>query len=170
MSFDEHNKYIYYKVVDQPGLSADTLQTRAAYFMKTAYPKIRIDKKSTTGNIIGQGIFVVYSGTAIVKSQDGQISYTCYIECKDQKYRYWLTDFVYTPYKIDRYGNSVPVLGGDIPLEDTKRLDKKQSDNYLNQAGAFSKLFGDKLKQYILKVSAAPPKEAKKKVIDTKNW
>jgi hypothetical protein len=170
LSFNEHNKYIYYHVVDQPGSPVDTLQARALYFLKTAYPKIKIDKGSTAANITANGIFLVYSGTAIVKTQDGQISYSCSIECKDQKYRYWLTDFVYTAYKTDRYGNSVPELGADVALEDTKKLDKKQADNYLNQAGAFSAQFGDKLKQYMLKLSAAPPKEAKKKVINTKDW
>ena len=170
LSFDEHNKYIYYHVVDQPGSIVDTLQTRALYFLKTAYPGIKVNKSSTPANITGNGIFLVYSSTAIVKTQDGQISYTCNIECKDQKYRYWLTNFVYTPYKTDRYGNSVPEPGSDVALENTKKLDKKQADNYLNQAGAFSKQFGDKLKQYMLKISAAPPKEVKKKVINTKDW
>jgi hypothetical protein len=160
LSFNEQNKYIYYHVVEQPGSTVDTLQTRALYFLKSAYPKTRIDKSSEPANITGNGIFLVYSGTTLVKSQDGQISYSCTIECKDQKYRYWLTDFVYTPYKTDRYGNSVPELGGDIALENAKKFNKGQADNYLNQAGAFSKQFGDKLKQYMLKVSSATPIEA----------
>jgi len=170
LSFDEHNKYIYYKVVDEPGLGLDTLQTRALYFLKTAYPKIKVDKTSTAANIIGSGVFLIYNGTAVVKTQDGQISYSCYIECKDQKYRFWLTDFVYTPYKTDRYGNSVPVPGGDIVLENSSKFDKKQLDNCLNQVGTFSKQFGDKLKQYMVRVSAAPPKQEKKKVVNTKDW
>jgi len=171
LSFDEHNKYIYYQVVDQPGLSIDTLQDRALYFAKTAYPKNTVKKGETSGNYTGTGKFLIVSGLAVAKHIDGEINYTYYIECKDQKYRYWLTDFVFTPYKVDRYGNSVPEQGVDIPLESgLSKLDKKQSDSYLNQAGAFSKQFGDKLKAYMIKASALPPKEIKKKVISTKDW
>lgn len=170
LAIDEHNKYIYYKIVEQPGLVADTLQTRALYFLKTTYPKIKIDKRSTAAKISGKGMFLVYSGAAIVKTQDGEISYSCTIECKDQRYRYWVTDFEYTPYKTDRYGNSVPVPGAGVALENGAKFDKKQLDGYLNQAGSFSNKFGDELKRYMAKVSVAPAKETKKKVINTKDW
>jgi hypothetical protein len=170
LSFDEQNRYIYYQVVNQPGLSVDTLQARALYFLKAAYPKDKIKQGETPADITGTGKFLVLSGITLVKHEDGEILYSYTIECKDQKYRFWLTGFEFTPYKTDRYGNSVPEPGIEIKLEDgLSKLDKKQLDDYLNQTGAFSKEFGDKLKKYMLNISAAPPKEVKKKVI-TKDW
>jgi len=170
LSFNEQNKYIYYQVVQQPGSTADTLQSRALYFLQKAYPKNKIKQGETSGNFTGTGQFLILSGIATVKHVDGEINYTYYIECKDQKYRYWLTDFVFTPYKVDRYGNSVPEPGIDIPMETAStKLDKKQAENYLNQIGAYSKQFGEALKHYMLK-PAALPKEEKKKVISTKDW
>jgi len=169
LSFNEQNKYIYYQVVEQPGLITDTLQDRALYFLKTAYPKNKIEKAQTSGNYTGTGKFLILSG-ALVKHVDGEINYTFYIECKDQKYRYWLTDFVFTPYKVDRYGNSIPQAGIDVPLENSaSKMDKTELDKCLDQAGTFSKQFGDQLKVFMIKASALPKTE-KKKVINTKDW
>ncbi|WP_183573895.1 DUF4468 domain-containing protein [Mucilaginibacter sp. X5P1] len=170
LAFNEQNKYMYYQVVGQPGVITDTLNDRALYFLEKAYPKNTIKKGETSGNYTGTGKFLVVSGLTMAKHIEGEVNYTYYIECKDQKYRYWLTDFVFTPYKVDRYGNSVPQEGIDIPLESaTTKLDKKQVDSYLDQIGTYGKAFGDKLKYYILK-PAALPKETKKKVISTKDW
>jgi hypothetical protein len=169
LSFNEQNKYIYYQVVDQPGLVTDSLQARAAFFLSSAYPKNKVNKGEPMGTFAGSGSFLVTNGT-LVKHVDGEISYSFFIECKDQKYRYWLTDFVFTPYKTDRYGNSVPEVGINVPLESgASKLDKGQLNTYLDQAGSLSKQFGDRLKQYIVKVSALPKNE-KKKVINTKDW
>ena len=170
LAFNEQNKYMYYQVVEQSGTIVDTLKDRALYFLKKAYPKNTISKGETSGNYTGTGKFLIVSGLAVAKHIDGEISYTYYIECKDQKYRYWLTDFVFTPYKVDRYGNSVPQVGIDVPMESgASKLDKKQFENYLDQIGTYGKLFGTTLKQYMLK-PAALPKEEKKKVISTKDW
>jgi hypothetical protein len=171
LSFDEHNKYIYYQVVEQPGLPADTLEARAMYFLKKAYPKTKITTSQIPADITGTDEFTVYSGIGLMKQEDGEIDYTLHIECKDQKYRYWLTDFIYRPYKIDRYGNSVPEMGVYIPLETAStKIDKKPLDSYLNQTGAFGNKLGHELKQYMINISAAPPAEIKKKVISTKDW
>ncbi|MCR8557173.1 DUF4468 domain-containing protein [Mucilaginibacter sp. BJC16-A38] len=170
LPFDEHNKYIYYQVVDQPTLTADTMYNRALYFLKTAYPKLKVKTDKTNESISGAGKFVVTS-TMLLKHEDGEISFTYTIESKEHKYRFWLTDFTFTPYKTDRYGKSVPADGIEIPLEKgTTKLTKKQVDNYLDQAGTYSKQFGDRLKQYMVRLSVTPVKETKTKVISTKNW
>jgi len=171
LSFDEHNKYIYYQVVEQPGLITDTFQNRALYFLKINYPKNKIDKSESPAVITGTGKLLMLSGLSVAKHIDGEINYTFNIEYKDQKYRYWLTNFIFTPYKIDRYGNSVPEPGVDIPLEDgASKLEKAQAGSYLDQTGKYSKTFGEKLKEYMLMISAAPVKVDKKKVISTKDW
>jgi hypothetical protein len=170
LPFDENNKYIYYQVVEQPGLTADTMYNRGLYFLKTAYPKLKVKPDKVNESISGTGKFIVTS-TLLLKREDGEISFTYTIESKEQKYRYWLTNFMFAPYKTDRYGKSVPADGIEIPLEKgTAKLDKKIVDNYLNQTGAYSKQFGDKLKQYMARILATHTKETKTKVISTKNW
>lgn len=167
LSFDEHNKYIYYQVVDMPGISADTLYTRGLYFIKTVYPKLKF--KTTNGkSISGDGKFTTYNNISILKHESGEIAYLLNIEFKDQKYRYWLTDFTFTPYVKDRYGNFVPKLGNDIPLEIIQsKLDKKDSDNYLDETGTFCKQFGEGLKQFLVN---APKKEETTKKIVIDKW
>ena len=168
LSFDEHNKYIYYQVADAPGLPQDTLHVRGLSFLKTYYPKSKL-KPITEGKIIsGENKFLVYGGISVLKHEKGEIAYEFNIEFKDQKYRYWLTNFIFTPYQRDRYGNFVPQLGIDIPLETAlTKLDKKDVDGYLDETGAFCKQFGDRLKQFII---SAPKKEETVKKVVTDKW
>ena len=168
LSFDEHNKYIYYQVADIPGLPADTLHSRGVCFLKTTYPKIKL--KQTATAISGEDKFVVFGGVSVLKHESGEIAYLVNIECKDQKYRYWLTNFTFTPYQRDRYGNFVPEAGINIPLENAlSKFDKKDVDSYLDETGAFCKQLGDRLKLYMIKVPTAKKEEITKKVV-TDKW
>ena len=168
LSFDEHNKYIYYQVVDMPAISADSLHYRSLNFLKKEYPKFKL-KINNPDELSGQGQFLTYGGISILKHEKGAITYTVNIEFKDQKYRYWLTGFTFTPYERDRYGNFVPRTGIDIPLESaSSKLDKKDVDSYLNETGAFCKQFGENLKQYIIKAPASKKAEIIKKAVPDK--
>lgn len=166
LALDEHNKYVYYQVVDMPGFTADSLNKNVQYFVKTVYPKVTINTESATGNIDLSDKFHTYNPMALVKHESGEISYKLHIECKDAKYRYWLTDFVFTPYQTDRYGAFVPKPGIHIPLETAaSALDKKELKGYMDQIEIFSKQMSIKLKKYILegdqpkKVDAQPVKK-----------
>lgn len=169
LSFDEHNKYIFYQVVDMPGFSVDSLRDRGVNYLNVVYPKYQLKSKAGN-NLTGEGSFLTYGGVSVLKHEKGEINYTFTIEFKDHKYRYWLTGFVFTPYQRDRYGNFVPQQGIDIPLETAdKKLDKKDLAAYLNETGAFCKKFGDGLKQYITNVPAPKKEEMTKKVV-TDKW
>ncbi|BAU53702.1 DUF4468 domain-containing protein [Mucilaginibacter gotjawali] len=169
LSFDEHNKYIYYQVVNMPALPADSLRERGEYFLKMAYPKTVV-KPAGAESLKGEGKFLTYGGISVMRHEKGEVTYEVNIEFKDQKYRFWLTNFVFTPYQRDRYGNFVPQQGVDIPLETaSSRLDKKELAAYLDETGAFCKQWGDKLKSYMLKVPAQKKEEPVKKVV-TDKW
>lgn len=171
LSFDEHNRYIYYEVVHQPGLTADTFQNRVVGFLKAKYPKNSIDKTSSVEDITGTGKLLMLTGISAAKHIDGEIRYIFRIEYKDQKYRFWLTDFVFTPYYVDRYGNSVPKPGINVSLEDgASKLEKGKLVNYSIQISNYSKQFGERLKHYMLMVSNTPVTDSKKRIITTKNW
>ncbi len=172
LSFDEHNKYIYYQVADAPGLSADTLHARALNFLKTWYPKLKLKPAADAKDVAGDGKFLTYTGASVLRKESGEVVYALNMEFKDQKYRFWLTAFVFTPYERDRYGNFVPQPGIDIPLENAlSKFEKKDANEYLDQTGAFCKQFSERLKQFLLNVTANAPKkpETTKKVV-TDNW
>jgi hypothetical protein len=150
LSFDEHNKYIFYQVSDMPGFPADSLHARGLSFLKTLAPKIKLKTGGKENNISGEGKFITYNSTSLLKHESGEVNYVVNMEFKDQKYRFWLTDFTFTPYERDRYNNYLPKLGNDIPLETAaSKLDKKEVETHLDETGTFCKQFGERFKIYL---------------------
>ena len=169
LQLDEANKYVYYQIVDKKGVAADTLYERGSYFIKVANPKNKL-KKVVANTIVTKGKFLVYSGSSLAKKEAGEISYTLHIETKDQKYRYKLSDFVFTPYTRDRFDNMVPMPGIEVPIEKlASKYSQKEADNYLNQTGMFCQATSRRLKQYMDKISIAQVQEPVKKVV-TDKW
>jgi hypothetical protein len=174
LAFDEHGKYIYYKVVNMDKYSADTLYKRSLGFFKNAVDEKSLklsskDEKNTT--LTGSGLFIVYKKASLAKHPDGQIAYQFKMEIKDFKYRYWLTGFVYKPYFRDRYNNYVPDNGIEIPLEQKpKTVSEKDMNEYLDESALFARQLGDKLKKYIITSTIVVKKEPAKKVISTTKW
>ena len=171
LALDENNKYIYYQVVDQPNATKDSLDRKATSFIRGIYKK---GKATLTGDsvISIKDKILTYSVLAFVKHESGEIKYKLTIECKDNKFRYWFTDFVFAPYYKDRYGNFVPQPGIEIPLEKAAaRLDKKELDGYLDQAGAYCKQTGDSLKAFMSQnhLSAKAGTQPVKKIV-TNKW
>ena len=168
LSLNENNRYIYYEVVNVPAFSADSLTRNAVNFIRAAY--LKNETKQITDTLISvKDKFLNYS--AVIKHENGEMDYVLNIQCKDGRYRYWITDFVFIPYQRNRYGVFVPTPGIYIPLETAKaKLDKKDVEGYLNQTNTACKLLSDKLKQYM--ITGLNPKKAEqpvKKVV-TDKW
>jgi hypothetical protein len=169
LQLDEANKYVYYQVVDKQGVAADTLFQRGSYFIKMANPKSKTESV-VANTIITKGKFLVYNGSSVAKKEGGEISYTLHIETKDQKYRYKISDFIFTPYTRDRFNNMVPMPGIEVPIEKlTSKYSQKEADNYLNQTGMFCQATSRKLKQHMDKTSTTKMEEPIKKVV-TDKW
>ncbi|MBS1521717.1 MAG: DUF4468 domain-containing protein [Bacteroidetes bacterium] len=169
LSMDENNKYIYYQVIDMPGFKADSLQKNMVLFIKEFYPKEKSLQITNSGALV-KDKFLTY--TSLVKHENGEMAYSLNIECKEGKYRYWITNFVFTPYEKNRYGMFVPVNGKDVALEQASdKLQKKDVEGYFEQTGAFCKQLGDKLKKYMTEGKPRQPKEEKavKKIV-TEKW
>src|SRR5580658_2218195 len=79
LSFDEHNKYIYYRVDSMPGVRADSLTERGLKYLKTWYPKTTV-KEDNAGKIAGTGEFLVYGGISVLKHEQGEIAYQVNVE------------------------------------------------------------------------------------------
>lgn len=79
----------------------------------------------------------------------GEISYRLQAEVKDEKYRFWFTDFNFIPYKKDRYGNFVPSTSFGVPLENTPSKQEQELWNeykqllvkHLNEVAAKIKMY-----------------------------
>jgi len=173
LAFDENSKYIYYQVVQQPGLASDTLYDRAFYFFKTAHPatvfKLTGEDKAS-GALTGTGSFLVSKKSLVTSHEDGSVSFTMRVDVKEGKYRYWLTDFVFNPYQRNRYNSYESVPGIFIPLEQsTGKITQKDLNAYLDGVLTASRKIGAKLKEYMLKTPAVK-KEAPVKKISTKDW
>lgn len=168
LSVDENNKCIYYQVLDMPGRTADSLHNNVVLFMKDFYPKEKSLQITNSGASV-KDKFLTY--TTLVKHENGEMAYALNIECKDGKYRYWVTNFVFTPYEKNRYGMFVPVNGVAVPLEKAPdKLAKKDVDGYFEQTGAFCKQLGDKLRKYMAEGKAQPKADKPVKKIVTEKW
>lgn len=169
---DENNKYIYYQVVEQPATPTDSLQARALNFTKHAFgAKTLKFKDNVKGVLHATGGVMVSKKTLISMHDDARIDYTMTIEVKDNRYRYWFTDFVIVPYQRDRYANFVPVSGKNVALENAlPTLSKKDFEGYTAKLLANIKDIGSRLQTY-MKTPIAPVKQqVKKTIIPATNW
>lgn len=112
-------KYIFYKVISDSGLTVNTLMQRAKfYFTEKKNQDVKITLSSDSA--LEANDKVVIDKTILIASHpSGEVSYHFIFNAKPGRYRFWLTDFIYTPYSRDRYGNFVPKTGFGKPLETT---------------------------------------------------
>ena len=170
LDFDENNKYVYYQVVDMPGITADTLYQRGWQFAKDLNTKNRPSKGKAAYALNTKGNFLVYTGSSIIKKETGAVSYTLNIEAKDQKFRYKFGNFVFVPYKRDRFNNMTAQPGIEIPAEKLmSKYTAKEADGLIAQIAAFSKASGENLKLKMQKVAVLQKPQSPKKVA-TDNW
>jgi hypothetical protein len=174
LAFDEHGKYIYYKVVGMDKYSADTLYKRSLSFFKNYVDSKTLkltEQDAKDGNLTGTGFLVVYK-PSLAKHPDAQIGYQFKMEIKDGKYRYWLTDFVFKPYYRDRYNNYVTDNNIEVPLEKTsKNFSEKDRNHYLDEAALYAREMGDRLKVALARNPVTViKKEPAKKVISIGKW
>lgn len=156
-----------------PAISADSLFIRAQRFMKNGYPKdlLTLTAIDAAEKILsGRGRFLLNRKVLLLNHEEGEIQYKMTIEVKDQKFRYWYTEFLFIPYQRNRYNNFVPVAGMRIPLETAgKRIDKKTVSKYLESVLYSSAQAGNTLLYYMQAPSPSLPVHAPKKM-NTGNW
>jgi hypothetical protein len=164
LQVDENNRFVYYEVVDKPGVSTDTLFQRGMVFAKKA------GKSTAPNSITTKGKFTVYASSLASKKDAGEISYVLTIDTKDQKYRYKFGTFIFKPYRFDRYGSMSAVPGVEIDLERmASKYGQKDTESYLTQAAEYCKATAANLKMYMDRAQIAKKADAPKKVA-TENW
>jgi len=168
MSRDERGKYIHYEVVEKKALAADSLKQRALGFL--ALKKLKAIQQDND-EIRATGKFIVNKTALMLAHPSGELLYNFTFEVKEGKYRFWLTDFLFVPYKRDRYGNFVPSTPKGTPLEDSPgKLNAGEWGSYVETADKQSTTFAVEFKDYLSAIQKIKTPGTKKKVISTKSW
>ncbi|GAB3925834.1 DUF4468 domain-containing protein [Mucilaginibacter myungsuensis] len=169
VTLDEHNKYIFYKVSETPGLPGDTLYNRLLRGLNQSkrFGKLKMDTKAGN-NIAIKSSFLIYTSANLAKHEAGEVNYTLNAEVKEGKYRYWLTDFVFYPYERTRYGVYAKKPGVDYTFEQLKaKVGEREFSIYLDQIAKLGIEIGEQMTFY----TADPEKKATEPVkVDTKKW
>ena len=162
---DERGKYIYYELIEKSVIPADSLQFRALRFLKAR--KLALVKQKD-GELFASGKMVINKTAFVLTHPSGEVWYDFTFELKDGKYRFWLTDFIFTPYKRDRYGNFVPAAVKGVPLENNPgKLNAGEWGSCIEAVNRHAALFANDLKNYLSAVAGQKKAAA---ALQQKSW
>lgn len=168
MPLDERGKYIQYEVVEGITVPADSLRSRAVAFLKARKLSVLHNEND---RLTASGGFLLNKTALLLSRPAGVTSYEFVFEIKGDKYRFWLTDFVFIRYERDRYANFVPAQGKGIPLE--RNPDKLNASGWMSNVKAATELaesFGRDFKEFLAEERKAKVQGKAKAVVSTKAW
>jgi len=154
------------------GTVKDSLTNRAMSFFKNLDKNdVRIQPSSSDSVINATGKFVISRTSAMLSHPSEEVNYHFVAEIKNGKYRYWLTDFKFTPYQRDRYGVFVPVSGVTTPLEKSPgKLNAAVWKDYIKDASDQAIKFGAKFKEQMASPLKTKSPEKSTAPISTGKW
>lgn len=171
LDFDERGKLIYYEVVETKGVSKAQLDARALAYFKKSGKSMKLKTVPADTLMRAEGKMVITKTALVLSHPSGEIQYNFYVETKEDKYRFWLTDYEFIPYQRDRYGNFVPSTVIGIPLERKPgKLNAGEWDTYLKHATSQSKLIAEQFKIAMSAQKELAPKPKTPASISTKKW
>lgn len=150
LPLDDRGKYIYYEVVSQKGKTAEELIAKAkAYFKSESGPKITLKVQDSL--YTGKGKLILNKTAFVLTRPFGEVRYQLFLDFKDGKYRFWLTDFSFIPYQRDRYGNFVPATTVGLPLEQKPgKLNATEWASYVKATAKEAGVFANNFKEAML--------------------
>jgi hypothetical protein len=171
LSTDDRGKLIYYEVVGLKDVPGDTLKVRVAAFVKKS-PRVLKLKSADTDSLVYVAGKLIINKTALVLSRpSGEVLYNFYVETRDGKYRFWLTDFNFVPYQRDRYGNFVPSTTVGIPLEHTPgKLNEPEWAGYIKATTKEVNVLAARFKEAMMKKAITPPVVKAATVSPSQKW
>jgi hypothetical protein len=168
LSKDESGKYIYYEVVSAKQIQEDSLKFKVLEFLKRKNVK---GLKINNDQMQGAGKFIISKTAFVLSHPSGEVLYKFEFGVKENKYRFWLTDFIFIPYQRDRYANYVPSNTKGIPLEtNIDKINAAQWNAYLDSTAEQAKAFALEFKKYLTQKPKGEIKPKNKLRISTKNW
>lgn len=171
LPYDERGKLICYEVVQAAGLTKQDLSVRANAFIKKKARYMRLKSAKNDTLLQAEGKLVINKTALVLTRPSGEVQYNLYVEAKDNKYRFWFTDFEFIPYQRDRYGNFVASTTVGRPLESNPgKLNAGEWKTYVSTATKEVRLLAGQFKDAMSgKLQIVPaPKAAD--TISTKKW
>ncbi|QPH39265.1 DUF4468 domain-containing protein [Pedobacter endophyticus] len=167
----DNGKFIYYKVVDSQAVNKATLQKRALHFVNDFYKKQMKLVGQTDSSVFASGKLIIDKTVLVIGHPSGEVKYNFMLQTRDGKYRYWLTDFEFIPYKRDRYGNFTASTTVSTPLE-TAKGKLNAGEWKAIQASAYDKAvtFGESFEKYLATDITVKLQPKSPEVISTKEW
>lgn len=158
LSTDDRGKLIFYEVVDLNGIPRDSLIARASAFFSKSKKMLKIKSASGDSSIQAAGKLIINKTALVLSRPSGEILYNFYVETKEGKYRFWLTDFNFIPYQRDRYGNFVASTTVGTPLENSPgKLNAAEWSGYIKAATREINVLAGRFKDAMMKKVADKP-------------
>ena len=171
LPFDERGKLIYYEVVTNAKTPKDSLLIRAKTFFESDAKKFKISSIKADTLLEATGKMMISKSALGMARPMGAVDYNFYVEVKEGKYRFWLTDFVFVPYMRDRYGNFVPTTTIGAPLErEQGKLREAEWLGYQKITAREAKTLAEQFKTALATMIYAPETPKPKNTISTKKW
>ncbi|MNK00778.1 hypothetical protein D3C87_185690 [compost metagenome] len=171
LSNDDRGKLIYYEVVTVKDAHKDSLSARAATFFKKSSKSLKLKSRESDSVFQAEGKLIVNKTAMVLSRPSGEVLYNFYVEIRDGKYRFWLTDFNFIPYQRDRYGNFVSSTTVGVPLE-TKpgKLNAAEWAGYLKATTSAVNVFAGRFKAAMMNKAVALPVIKAEPVSPAKKW
>ncbi len=168
---DDSGKYIFSDVIAVPGINKGELYSKGEKFIQQLEvhnsTQNNLRKNHEDSTLFNKGSFVVHNLGAVKNSVGGIVVFDMTLEFKDEKYRYTITNFIFNPYKRNRYGKFESVAGKYTPLEkEVSRLNNKEWAKYRKEVYNDSQALIKKLNQEMTYKES----DHLKKVIKEENW
>ncbi|WP_316815963.1 DUF4468 domain-containing protein [Pedobacter nyackensis] len=158
LATDDRGKLIYYEVVELKDVSKDSLRVRASGFLNKSAKSLKPKSADSDSLMSATGKLVINKTALVLSRPSGEVRYNFYVETKDGKYRFWLTDFNFIPYQRDRYGNFVPFTTVGMPLENKPgKLNAAEWAGYVKATTREVNLFAERFKDVMMKKIIVPP-------------
>jgi len=171
LPFDERGKLIYYEVIADTKTPKDSLVSRAKAFFESDVKKYKISSIKGDSLLQATGKMMISKSALGMARPMGAVDYNFYVEVKEGKYRFWLTDFVFVPYMRDRYGNFVPTTTIGTPLErEQGKLREAEWLGYQKITAREAKTLAEQFKTALTTMIYAPEAPKPKNTISTKKW
>lgn len=176
LSTDDRGKLIYYEVVELPEVPKDSLAVRTSAFIKnnsTSFKMKSFKMKSAVidSSVQASGKLIINKTALVLSRPSGEVLYNFYVEIKNGKYRFWLTDFTFIPYQRDRYGNFTASTTVGTPLENKPgKLNAAEWAGYVKATTREVNAIAGRFKNAMMRITIAAPLFKDTPVIPTQKW
>lgn len=167
---DEHGKLIYYELVEAKGCTKEQLKERVNLFLRKPYKELKLKTIRGDTVFVATGKLIINKTVLVMSHPSGEVLYHFQAEIKDEKFRFWLTNFNFVPYQRDRYGNFVTGGNKGMPLESSMdKLNVAQWKEYQVQTANYVSQFARVFKDYMVgKIGLDIP--AQNKIVVKREW